>query len=179
MAKNNDCIYIALNKPKGFVSATKDNLHPSILELIDDNIKKQYKNLHIVGRLDKDTTGLILITNDGQLTHSLTHPKKEVNKTYLVSLAKEVDKTICSQVEQLEFIDYGKTKIKKPLCEFVNNNTIKISVVEGKFHEVKKIVFNVDNEVKELHRISISKLNLDSLNLKLGEYQMVKKEKIV
>lgn len=162
-------VYIALNKPKGYVCALKDNLHPTVMELINEDIK----NLHIVGRLDIDTTGLLIITNDGKYTHNATHPKKHVSKTYQVTLKKPITSENVKTIEDGMFIDHGETKLKPGKVEVVSDNIVNLTISEGKFHQVKKMFFALDNEVVNLHRISFDKYSLADLKIKIGEYKII------
>ncbi|UVD81729.1 pseudouridine synthase [Mycoplasma iguanae] len=168
-------IYLALNKPKGYVSALKDNLNPTILELVQEPTQ----NLHIVGRLDKDTTGLILLTNDGSFTHRITHPKKHVAKNYEVTLLKPFSEKDKEFLEKPFAIDYGKTPIKGGKVNILNEYKIHLAIQEGKYHQVKKMIFNIDNEVVALHRIAIGKLKLSDLKLEIGQYKKIKKEDVI
>ncbi|MGY6171739.1 pseudouridine synthase [Candidatus Mycoplasma pogonae] len=163
--KKQELIYLAFHKPSGCVSALKDNLHPTIMEFIPT----QYQNLHIVGRLDKDTTGLIFLTNDGQFTHFATHNKKQLGKTYRITLLKPFQLANKAFLENAFYIDYGKTLITGGKVEMINEYEILLTITEGKYHQVKKMIFNIDNEVVKLHRIAIGELSLNSMNLKLGE----------
>lgn len=173
--KNKEFIYLAFNKPKNCVSALKDNIHKTII----DYLPQEYKKLHIVGRLDKDTEGLIILTNDGKLTHNLTHPKKHIDKTYEVELKNDFNSKYIEKLENPFYIDYGKTLVQGSKVQIINNNKINLTIYEGKFHQVKKMMFNVENEVTNLKRISIGKLKLSNLNLKTGEFCLIKKEDIL
>lgn len=168
--KKDEIVYIALNKPKGYVCALKDNTAPTIMKLING----EYKGLHIVGRLDKDTTGLIILTNDGSYTHKVTHPKKHVRKIYEVTLEKEFVLEDKLKIEQGMTIDHGKTKLKPGKVEIVKPNLIKLEITEGKFHQVKKMMSALNNKVTNLHRIQFDNLELKDLNLKNGEWKEIK-----
>lgn len=167
--KESELKYIALNKPKGYVSALKDNIHPTILDLV----KERIKGLHIVGRLDKDTTGLIILTNDGKLTHWLTSPKKHVSKVYRVTMAKSLTTQDIEIIEKGMKIDHGKTQLLPAVVKIINDKEIELSINEGKFHQIKKMMFALNNEVIELERMSIGKLKLKDLNIKVGEYSFI------
>lgn len=156
--------YYMLNKPAGVVSATKDNTADTVLSLIDDNTRK---DLFPVGRLDKDTEGLLIITNDGELAHRLLSPRKHVDKTYLVKTATPVSQ---DDAERLEAgIDIGDDKPTAPAkVEILSGDHILLTIHEGRFHQVKRMLHAVGNEVIFLKRISFGKLALDE-NLKPGD----------
>lgn len=161
-----DKVFIILNKPKGYVCALKDNLSPTVMDLINEDIK----GLHIVGRLDKDTTGLLVLTNDGTYTHNATHPKKHVSKTYLVTLRDEVKEEYKTEIEKGMYIDHGETLLKPGKVNILDKNKLELTIVEGKFHQVKKMFFALGNEVIDLHRISFDKFSLNDLQIPLGKY---------
>lgn len=150
-------VYYMLNKPAGVVSATKDNTADTVLSLIDDNTRK---DIFPVGRLDKDTEGLLIITNDGELAHRLLSPKKHVDKTYLVKTAATVS---TDDAERLETgIDIGDDKpTASAKVEILSDDQILLTIHEGRFHQVKRMLKAVDNEVIYLKRISFGKLTLD------------------
>lgn len=157
-------VYYMLNKPAGVVSATKDNTADTVLSLIDDLTGK---DLFPVGRLDKDTEGLLIITNDGELAHRLLSPRKHVDKTYLVKTAAPVSP---DDAERLETgIDIGDDRPTAPAkVEILSDDHILLTIHEGRFHQVKRMLHAVGNEVIFLKRISFGKLALDE-NLKPGD----------
>lgn len=162
--------YILLNKPEGYVSALKDNLSPTIFQLVEH---EKIKGLHIVGRLDKDTTGLIILTNDGTYTHNATHPKKHVNKVYEVTLLNPIKHSDIKLIEDGMHIDHGQTKLKPGKVNIINEKLVSLTISEGKFHQVKKMFAALGNEVLALHRIEFDGINLKDLNLQKGEYIIV------
>lgn len=161
-----DKIYLMLNKPKGYLSATEDNNQQTVIDLVEEF---RYLELFPVGRLDKDTEGLLLITNDGQFNHQLMSPTKHVSKTYEVISEKTITKND---------IEYFKTGIElneglaKPaqLVEGDEKNKSFVTIYEGRYHQVKRMFHAIDNEVLALKRISIGDLKLDSA-LAPGEYR--------
>lgn len=159
-------IYLAFNKPPNCVSALKDNLHKTVM----DFLPLKYRNLHIVGRLDKDTTGLLFLTNDGAFTHQMTHPKKHIPKTYEVTLLKEFTLENKSFLEKPFHLDYGKTQIQGGIVKQIEIKKIHLTIKEGKFHQVKKMIFNIDNEVVQLKRIAIGHFLLEKFKISEGEY---------
>jgi 16S rRNA pseudouridine516 synthase len=159
-------VYYMLNKPQGVVSATKDNTADTVLSLINDDANLK-KDLFPVGRLDKDTEGLLIITNDGELAHRLLSPKKHVDKTYLVGIRKTLSE---AQVSMLENgLDIGDDKPTAPAkVEIISDNEILLTIHEGRFHQVKRMLKAVDNEVISLKRIKFGNLSLDEA-LSAGE----------
>lgn len=172
--------YYILNKPAGYVSATKDNTAPTVLSFIKDG----RKDLFPVGRLDKDTEGLLLITNDGELSHKLLSPKKHVDKTYYAVISGIMNENDITAFENgLEIGDEDlnialpakltilKTDIEQELCY------IKVTLHEGKFHQVKRMVQAVGKKVTYLKRISFGTLTLPD-DLQLGEYRKLTKDEL-
>ncbi|CAM3079765.1 pseudouridine synthase [Streptobacillus felis] len=165
--------YIMLNKPKGYISATEDLKQKTVLDLITDF--KTY-NLFPVGRLDIDTEGLLLLTNDGNLAHNLLSPKKHVEKKYYVELRDIINS---SQIGILESgVDIGDDIItKSSKISKIDSDKVFITITEGKFHQIKRMFEAVDNKVMYLKRISMGSLILDE-NLKLGEYRELTVEEL-
>lgn len=165
--------YYMLNKPQGVVSATEDNHDKTVLDLLRDVRKK---DLFPVGRLDKDTEGLLLLTNDGALAHSLLSPKKHVDKTYLVGLRSPLSKADITQLET--GVDIGEEKLTLPAkVKTLDPLQIELTIQEGKFHQVKRMLQAVSNEVIYLKRISFGSLSLDP-SLDLGEYRELTDEEV-
>ena len=162
--------YIILNKPKGYLSATEDKYDKTIMELIDS----KRKGLSPVGRLDKDTEGLILITNDGKLNHDLLDPKKHVDKKYYV----EVDTVLNKDAKEIlsKPMDLGDFIAKPAIYEQIDDYHAYLTISEGKFHQVKRMFEKIGNKVIYLKRISFKNLNLN--NLQLGEYRHLTKEEL-
>lgn len=167
--------YYMLNKPAGVVSATEDKKDMTVLDLIQE---KQRKDLFPVGRLDKDTEGLLLITNDGLLTHQLLSPKKHVKKTYFVRVENPVSPEDIKILE--EGVDIGEEKRTLPAeisCLSPEKNSLCLTIKEGKFHQIKRMFQAVDNKVLYLKRLSMGSLTLDE-TLAPGEYRPLTKEEI-
>lgn len=153
--------YYMLNKPAGVVSATEDKNDKTVIDLVP---KPHAKDIFPVGRLDKDTEGLLIITNDGETAHRLLSPKKHVDKTYFVRTSGGEIGT--EEVEKLENgVDIGEEKLTLPAeIEIIKNGEISESLLtirEGKFHQVKRMFKAVGREVIYLKRISMGKLKLD------------------
>lgn len=165
-------VYIMLNKPKGYVSATYDNINQTVIDLIAD-----YRHLDLfpVGRLDKDTEGLLLITNDGQFNHNLMSPSKHVSKTYKVTSKYPIkNEDIIAFKNGIELSD---GKVKPAQLEKLDHKLSLVTIYEGKYHQVKRMFHSIDNEVLELKRLKISNLTLDE-NLKSGEYRLLTSEEL-
>lgn len=175
-----DLEYYLLNKPAGYVSATKDNTAPTVMELINSN----RKDLFPVGRLDKDTEGLLLITNDGALSHKLLSPKKHVEKTYYAITNGIMDEADIHAFRQgLEIGDEDlKTALPAKLQiistdEKEQRSEVLITITEGKFHQVKRMVHACGKEVTYLRRISFGTLSLPE-ELPSGAYRELTPEEI-
>jgi 16S rRNA pseudouridine516 synthase len=165
-------VYIMLNKPQGVVSATIDNVHSTVIDLINDY---KYLDLFPVGRLDIDTEGLLLITNDGALSHNLLSPKKHVDKTYYLETNEVLTSDDINQIESGVLIDNELTLPAK--LEIVNDNKYLLTIHEGKFHQVKRMISSVGKKVTFLKRIKFGPLELDK-DLPLGSYRLLTNEEI-
>ena len=165
-------IYLVLHKPSGYVSARIDNLHKTVMELIPNEFL--VKDLTIVGRLDIDTEGVLLLSNDGQLVHNLTSPNHEVSKTYYV----EFEGTLIDSAEELvktgiAIDDY----ITKPgFLNTISDYQAEITISEGKFHQVKKMFEKLGTKVTYLKRIKFDIITLD--NLSKGEVRKLTEQEI-
>lgn len=170
--------YYMLNKPAGVITATEDNRQKTVLELITD---RKRKDLFPVGRLDRDTEGLLLITNDGELAHNLLSPKKHVDKTYYVETDRSVSENEVKLIQN--GVDIGEEKLTLPailrVCDNVSTdkNAYELTICEGKFHQVKRMFQAVGAKVTYLKRLRMGTLVLDE-KLKSGEYRALKPEEI-
>lgn len=152
--------YYILHKPAGIITATKDSREKTVLDFLPDRVIK--KNLFPVGRLDKDTEGLLLLTTDGKLAHELLSPKKHVEKTYLVHLKNKISDEAINKLDKgVIILDNYLTKSAK--VEKISDNEIYLTITEGKFHQVKEMAKAVNNEVIYLKRVSFGKLKLGDL----------------
>ena len=187
-------VYIMMNKSAGVISATEDNHHKTVIDLLND----EYRTYDIfpVGRLDIDTEGLLLLTNDGVLSHNLLSPKKHVDKKYYVKIANplseddikmlengiKLEENFVTKKAKVEIICNGSEKESKnsDFDENKNNkneNLVYITISEGKFHQVKRMFKAVNNEVLYLKRVKMGSLSLDE-KLKLGEYRELTEEEL-
>lgn len=178
--KYNKYEYYMLNKPKGFVSATTDREHKTVVDIISSSEKK---DLFPVGRLDIDTEGLLLITNDGELAHRLLAPKNHVEKTYYVEVSGILDDVDVDAVEK--GLDIGEEKNTIPakmeiLKTDIQNNisSCYLTIHEGKFHQVKRMMKKLGKTVTYLKRVSMGSLILDS-KLKKGNYRKLTEQEII
>lgn len=178
--KYNKYEYYMLNKPKGFVSATTDREHKTVVDIISSSKKK---DLFPVGRLDIDTEGLLLITNDGELAHRLLAPKNHVEKTYYVEVSGILDDADVDAVEK--GLDIGEEKNTIPakmeiLKTDIQNNisSCYLTIHEGKFHQVKRMMKKLGKTVTYLKRVSMGSLILDS-KLKKGNYRKLTEQEII
>ena len=159
--------YVMFNKPTGVVCANKDREHPTVF---DSLFLPRMETLHIAGRLDIDTTGLVLITDDGQWSHQITSPKHQHDKTYLIDLDRPIDeKQIRILSEGVQLKDEKKRTLPAKV-ERLSDMSIRMTITEGKYHQVKRMMAAVGNHVLKLHREKIGHIVLDS-SLKEGEWR--------
>jgi len=165
-------LYFLLYKPQGYVSATFDNRYPTVLDCIDD---EQVRRCFPVGRLDIDTEGLLLITNDGKLAHFLLSPKYHVDKKYYVEFDGIWNDSYIELFNEGVVIDDGYKCLPAKL-EKIEENKAYITIHEGKFHQVKRMFEACNMKVTYLRRDTFGHLNLDGLSL--GEYRMLSEEEV-
>ncbi len=166
--------YFMLNKPEGYVCSTDDPDHPTILYFIDEPLAEK---LHAAGRLDIDTTGLVLLTDDGQWSHRITSPKHHCEKTYRVTL----EHPLAADTAQ-RFTDgvqlHGEKSLTKPAqLEVIDEHNVRLTISEGRYHQVKRMFAAVENRVTALHRERIGAIVLDE-TLEPGEYRPLTAEEI-
>lgn len=164
--------YYLLNKPAGYITATTDEKDLTVLDLLKNtNIKDCFP----VGRLDKDTEGLLLITNNGELAHKLLTPKKHAPKTYYVELRSTINEV---ETEMLKAgIDIGEKKPTLPCeIELIDAQSLYITLTEGKYHQIKRMFEKINNKVTYLKRISFGTLRLN--DLELGQYRELSNEEV-
>jgi len=167
-------VYFMLNKPAGVVSATEDRISATVLGLLREEDRRP--GLFPVGRLDKDTEGLLLLTNDGALAHRLLSPKKHVDKTYRVEITKALDREEIKALEQ--GVEIGEGCITLPArVAVLEERVILLTIHEGKFHQVKRMLQAVGNQVTGLKRIAFGGLSLDN-GLLPGEYRELTDEEL-
>lgn len=157
---NNEPIYIVLNKPRGVVSATIDAKHPTVLDLIQHPQKSE---LHIVGRLDFNTTGLVLLTNDGAWSRKISLPETKLMKTYEVTLSKLLSDEYITAFQKGIYFGYEDVTTRPACLEILSEYTARLSLTEGKYHQVKRMFGFFQNEVLSLHRVSVGHFTLEGL----------------
>ncbi len=165
--------YIMLHKPDGYVSASIDDFYPTVLDLVYEDFAL---DLFCVGRLDVDTEGLLMLTNDGPLAHALLSPKHHVEKEYYVELKEDITQ---EHIDALEAgIQISEDEVCKP-CKVLKKDSrvIHLILTQGKFHQVKRMMHAVDNEVVYLKRIRMNDLWLDEA-LALGEYKQLSDDEL-
>jgi len=159
--------YYILYKTKGYITAVKDERHPTIMELLPSWLDT--KDLFPVGRLDKDTEGLLLFTNDGDTNHKMTHPDKKISKKYYVELEKPISE---GDIKDLESgIDIGKHICLPAKVHYIEQNKIYLTIQEGKYHQVKKMAWAIKNKVSYLKRVEFGNLTLE--DMKPGELKEI------
>ena len=166
-------VYIMLNKPKDVISAPRDNLHETVMELIDDILPP---DCFPVGRLDIDTEGLLLISNDGALAHRLLSPRHHVAKTYEVHVREELSEAAIKRIQAGIRIDQDEQCLPAQI-EQLKETVYLLTIEEGKYHQVKRMMQAVDNEVIYLKRLTMGPLTLDS-SLELGEWRYLEEAEL-
>ena len=172
-------VYYMMNKPKGVISATEDPNHKTVLDLLDDYARA--KEVFPVGRLDIDTHGLLLLTNDGKLAHALLSPKRHVDKIYLARInGVMTDADVETFAQGVPLKDFTCQPAKLELVSVdteKDQSLVRVSIAEGKFHQVKRMVGYCGKEVVDLQRLTMGTLTLDE-NLKRGEWRRLTKEEL-
>ena len=166
-------VYIMLNKPSGVVSATFDNFKQTVIDLVSEYEKQK---IFAVGRLDIDTEGLLLITNDGMLCHNLLAPKSHVDKKYYVEFSGQFKQEYYEAFEKGITLDDGYVTLPGQI-KLIDSNKAEVIIHEGKFHQVKRMFLALNMEVTYLKRITFGSLVLDE-SLKLGEYRLLTEKEI-
>lgn len=157
-------IYLILNKPKGYISATEDKNMKTVLDLVPE--KYQHRALFPAGRLDKDTTGMMIITDDGKFAHNILSPKKHIKKKYNVTIDIPVTKEMITGFER--GIQLNDGECKKALLEITGEYTADVTITEGRYHQIKRMFGCYGAKVIELNRVQMGEFILPS-NLKLGQ----------
>jgi len=166
--------YFMLNKPQGYVCSTDDPDHPTVLYFLEEPVA--YK-LHAAGRLDIDTTGLVLMTDDGQWSHRITSPKHHCEKTYLVTLEQPLAADTAEQFTAGVQLHNEDSLTKPAVLEQVEECVVRLTISEGRYHQVKRMFAAVGNRVVALHRERIGGIVMDD-DLEPGEYRLLTDEEI-
>jgi 16S rRNA pseudouridine516 synthase len=167
--------YFMLHKPEGFISATTDSHQPTALDLFDEPNKS---SLHIAGRLDIDTTGLLLITDDGQWSHQVTSPNAHKSKVYLVSTASPIDPESINAFKTGIYLKYEDQVTKPADLEILSPHQARVTLYEGRYHQVKRMFGAMENKVISLHREKIGEIVLDE-SLAPGEYRFLSEQEVL
>ena len=172
-------VYYMMNKPQGVISATEDPKHKTVLDLLDDYARA--KEVFPVGRLDIDTHGLLLLTNDGKLAHALLSPKRHVDKIYLAQInGVMTDADVETFAQGVPLKDFTCQPAKLELVSIdteKEESLVRVTIAEGKFHQVKRMVAYCGKEVVNLQRLTMGTLTLDE-NLKRGEWRRLSQEEL-
>ena len=173
-------LYLMMNKPQHYVCSTKEGNHETVFDLLDDSLRTPYlqDKLHLVGRLDMDTEGLLLFTTDGELTHRLISPKSHISKTYLCSLEHtetaehqaEITKQFEAGIEVGPEDNEAGFTAQPAQITWLDASTAHLTIYEGKYHQVKRMFVAVGNKIAFLKRISMGRLELDP-DLEPGQYK--------
>ncbi len=161
---------VMLNKPQNYECSTKPKCYPSVNSLLPTPLRK--RGLQPVGRLDVDTTGLLILTNDGQLNHKLTHPKKKISKVYEVSLKYQVDESFIKKLLAGVKLKDEQEILKVDECKLIDEKRVFLTISQGKYHQVKRMVAAASNRVEGLKRVQVGKLLLPD-DLEIGQWKWV------
>lgn len=166
-------IYLVLNKPKGYISATEDRKVATVLDLLSEEYRA--RELFPVGRLDKDTTGLMILTNDGNFAHNVLSPKKEHTKTYIATIDNTVTEEMIKGFK--DGVDLNDGKCKSSKLEKIEEHIAKVILTEGRYHQIKRMFGCYGAKVLDLKRIKMGEFELPS-DLKEGEYRELTNEEL-
>ena len=166
-------VYLVLNKPKGYISATTDGNYPVVVELVPYEF--QNRNIFPCGRLDKDTTGFLLLTDDGVFAHNILSPKKHIKKKYYVLIDSIITNDMIEGFSKGVILD-GEM-CKSAILEKLDNNSCYVTLTEGKYHQIKRMFQSFSASVLELKRVSMGSLELPS-DLALGECRELTKDEV-
>ncbi len=166
--------YFVLYKPEGYICSHDDGDYPTVYQFFDYPLSNR---LHTAGRLDVDTTGLVLLTDDGQWSHRITSPKHHCEKTYLVTLADPIEDFYLEQCQQGILLKGEKQPTKPAQIEIIDDYNLNLTLIEGKYHQVKRMFAALGNKVVALHRWRVGQIILDE-HLAEGEYRSLTHEEV-
>lgn len=169
-------VVIAMNKPAGYECSMKPSSNPSVMSLLPGPLRT--RNVQPVGRLDVDTTGLLLFTDDGALLHRLTHPKRHVDKVYEVLCKHEVAPGTVEKLLEGVLLADEKTPVKAKAAEVHDGNHLRLTLTQGKYHQVKRMVAACSNRVEALHRVKVGKYELPG-DLAEGQWRWITRSDIL
>ncbi|MDO4433866.1 MAG: 16S rRNA pseudouridine(516) synthase [Alysiella sp.] len=161
--------YILLNKPADYETSHKPRNYPSVFSLFPDNLRAT--DIQAIGRLDADTTGVLLLTNDGAFNHRMTSPKHQVRKIYRVTLKHAADETLCQTLKNGVLLHDDDTLVTASDATLDNPHILILSITEGKYHQVKRMVAAAGNRVEALHRLHFG--DWDTQDLEAGEWRFI------
>jgi 16S rRNA pseudouridine516 synthase len=172
--QNQEAIYLMLHKPAGYLSATTDPLHPTVIDLIDHPLRGE---LHLAGRLDRASTGLLLLTNDGRWSKRVTEPIEEISKIYRVTTRDVISSETASVFAAGIYFAYEDLTTRPAVLEILGEREALLTIHEGRYHQVKRMFHAVENQVLSLHRESIGPLVLDE-SLPPGKFRHLTADEI-
>ncbi|MES2826090.1 MAG: pseudouridine synthase [Pseudomonadota bacterium] len=168
-------VYIMMNKPIGVVSATKDGKHTTVLDVLKKSLDEKeilrldIDNLHIVGRLDFNTSGLLLLTNDGRWSRRLTTPEHKISKLYKVTLANPIDESYIHAFAAGMHFPFENITTRPATLQIISEHVAMVTLVEGRYHQIKRMFGRFQNPVIKLHRVTIGTLTLDERDEKMQQ----------
>ena len=175
LLQDTNAVYLMLNKPAGIVSATEHPEHQTVIDLLPEHLRA---GVHYAGRLDLKTTGLMLLTNDGLWSRRVTQPETETAKVYLVTTKDKISSEVAEVFHRGIYFKYEDITTRPAELELISDYQCRLTLHEGRYHQVKRMFGYFDNEVTALHRESIGAIQLDS-DLDPGEYRTLSTDEIV
>jgi 16S rRNA pseudouridine516 synthase len=169
VVQNNPTYYVMLHKPVGVVCATKDDKHQTVIDILDLPFKHE---LHIVGRLDLNTSGLVLLTNDSRWSEAITQPREKIEKTYQVTLKYPINESYVSAFKKGMYFKYEDITTQPSILKKLSDNKAEVVLTEGKYHQIKRMFGRFRNQVLSLHRSQIGFITLDQ-SLLPGESRLL------
>lgn len=166
--------YIMMHKPLDTICSNVDEVYPSLLHFVD--VERAFE-MHVAGRLDADTTGLVLITDDGKWSHNIISPKKSCGKTYRVWLAESLDPAVIEQFAEGVQLNNERDLTRPAQLEFIEDKEVLLTITEGKYHQVKRMFAAVGNKVVGLHREKIGNISLDE-TLEPGQWRYLTQHEV-
>lgn len=167
---------IAMNKPTGYECSRKPLHHPSVLSLLPAPLRN--RGVQPVGRLDEDTTGLLILTDDGALIHRLTHPKKHVSKIYRVTAKHAMTQEMFGRLLEGVMLDGEREKVAADDLVRIDDYVFEMQITQGKYHQVKRMVAAVGNRVSALHRVALGNYHLPD-DLTVSKWRFIRREELI
>lgn len=167
---------IAMNKPAGYECSRKPLHHPSVLSLLPAPLRN--RGVQPVGRLDEDTTGLLILTDDGALIHRLTHPKKHVSKIYRVTAKHAMTQEMFERLLEGVMLDGEREKVVADDLVQIDDHVFEMQITQGKYHQVKRMVAAVGNRVSALHRVALGNYHLPD-DLTVSKWRFIRREELI